>query len=87
MVILVERASWWNGHLGGTGILVERASCPFQFPGGQYAHATHINPLIQKRCSPVLGRQRGLGGLPRRRNLRQLSLYGWSAMQKRGKTY
>ncbi|NEO49045.1 MAG: hypothetical protein F6K55_35110 [Moorea sp. SIO4A3] len=22
----VERASWWNGHLGGTGILVERAS-------------------------------------------------------------
>ncbi|NES42184.1 MAG: hypothetical protein F6K20_12505, partial [Moorea sp. SIO2C4] len=19
----------WNGHLGGTGILVERASCPF----------------------------------------------------------
>ncbi|NEO78137.1 hypothetical protein [Moorena sp. SIO4G3] len=37
MGILVERASWWNGHLGGTGILVERASCPFQFPGGQYA--------------------------------------------------
>ena len=37
--------------------------------------------------------QRGLGkaarswGSPRRRNLRQLSLYGWSAMQKRGKTY
>ncbi|WP_293070941.1 MULTISPECIES: hypothetical protein [unclassified Moorena] len=25
----VEWASWWNGHLGGTGILVERASCPF----------------------------------------------------------
>ncbi|NEO36297.1 MAG: hypothetical protein F6J90_08175 [Moorea sp. SIOASIH] len=22
----VESASWWNGHLGGTGILVERAS-------------------------------------------------------------
>ncbi|WAN69902.1 hypothetical protein BJP36_38075 [Moorena producens JHB] len=22
----VEWASWWNGHLGGTGILVERAS-------------------------------------------------------------
>ncbi|WAN68611.1 hypothetical protein BJP36_40275 [Moorena producens JHB] len=22
----MERASWWNGHLGGTGILVERAS-------------------------------------------------------------
>ncbi|WP_287356589.1 hypothetical protein [Moorena sp. SIO3B2] len=27
MGILVEWASWWNGHLGGTGILVERASC------------------------------------------------------------
>ncbi|WP_424094531.1 hypothetical protein [Moorena producens] len=26
-------------------------------------------------------------GFPRRPNLRQLSLYGWSAMQKRGKTY
>ncbi|NEO38602.1 MAG: hypothetical protein F6J90_20610 [Moorea sp. SIOASIH] len=23
---MVEWASWWNGHLGGTGILVERAS-------------------------------------------------------------
>ncbi|NEP34037.1 hypothetical protein [Moorena sp. SIO3B2] len=22
----MEWASWWNGHLGGTGILVERAS-------------------------------------------------------------
>ncbi|WP_424094404.1 hypothetical protein [Moorena producens] len=21
IAILVERASWWNGHLGGTGIL------------------------------------------------------------------
>ncbi|NEP36838.1 MULTISPECIES: hypothetical protein [unclassified Moorena] len=21
MAILVERASWWHGHLGGTGIL------------------------------------------------------------------
>ncbi len=71
--LAVEWASWWNGHLGGTGILVERAycrgmgilveraSCPFQFPGGQYAHATPINPLIQKRCSAVLGRQCGLG--------------------------
>ncbi|NEQ17430.1 MAG: hypothetical protein F6K44_28375 [Moorea sp. SIO3E2] len=26
--ILVERASWWNGHLGGTGIL------PVSFPDG-----------------------------------------------------
>ncbi|NEQ12370.1 MULTISPECIES: hypothetical protein [unclassified Moorena] len=24
----VEWASWWNGHLGGMGILVEWASCP-----------------------------------------------------------
>ncbi|WP_149031245.1 hypothetical protein [Moorena producens] len=38
-------------------------------------------------ASAVLGRQRGLGGSPRRRNLITLSLYGWSAMQKRGKTY
>ncbi|NEP68566.1 MAG: hypothetical protein F6K02_25340 [Moorea sp. SIO3A5] len=30
----VERASWWNGHLGGTGILVERASCPFHSQSG-----------------------------------------------------
>ncbi|WP_287296647.1 hypothetical protein [Moorena sp. SIO2C4] len=22
-------AYWWNGHIGGTGILVERASCPY----------------------------------------------------------
>ncbi|WP_424098841.1 hypothetical protein [Moorena producens] len=22
----MERESWWNGHLGGMGILVERAS-------------------------------------------------------------
>ncbi|WP_158517458.1 hypothetical protein [Moorena producens] len=43
--------------------------------------------IFIKRCSAVLGRQRGLGGLPRRRNLITLSLYGWSAMQKRGKTY
>ncbi|NEO38826.1 MAG: hypothetical protein F6J90_21805 [Moorea sp. SIOASIH] len=26
MIRWVERASWWNGHPGGTGILVERAS-------------------------------------------------------------
>ncbi|WP_149031220.1 hypothetical protein [Moorena producens] len=38
MGIFVERASG-----------VERASCPFQFPGGQYAHATPINPLIDIR--------------------------------------
>ncbi|WP_293116544.1 hypothetical protein [Moorena sp. SIO4G3] len=36
----VEWAWWWNGHQawnrhrGGTGIVVERASCPLQFPGG-----------------------------------------------------
>ncbi|NEP36790.1 MULTISPECIES: hypothetical protein [unclassified Moorena] len=40
----------WNGHLA-----VERASCLFHFSGAQDAHATHINPLIQKRCSAVLG--------------------------------
>ncbi len=34
--------------------------------------------------SAVLGRQRGLGGSPRRRNLITLSLYGWSAMQMHG---
>ncbi|WP_287250500.1 MULTISPECIES: hypothetical protein [unclassified Moorena] len=26
MDILVKRASWWNGHLGGMDILVERVS-------------------------------------------------------------
>ncbi|NEO35268.1 MAG: hypothetical protein F6J90_02670 [Moorea sp. SIOASIH] len=31
MGILVERASWWNWHLGRTGILVELASCQFQY--------------------------------------------------------
>ncbi|WP_198954228.1 hypothetical protein [Moorena bouillonii] len=24
--IVVEQASWWNGHCGGTGIVVEQAS-------------------------------------------------------------
>ncbi|NEQ58071.1 MAG: hypothetical protein F6K53_11900 [Moorea sp. SIO4A1] len=39
----------WNGHLGGTGILVELASCQFQYiPGGQNAHPTHIYPKIQQ---------------------------------------
>ncbi|WAN68800.1 hypothetical protein BJP36_41290 [Moorena producens JHB] len=28
--LTVEWASWWNGHLGGMGILVEWASCPLQ---------------------------------------------------------
>ncbi|NER87876.1 hypothetical protein [Moorena sp. SIO3A2] len=33
--LAVERASWWNGHLGGMGILVEWASCPFHFRAGR----------------------------------------------------
>ncbi|NEO91369.1 MAG: hypothetical protein F6K56_14470 [Moorea sp. SIO3G5] len=32
---MVEPASWWNRHLGGTGILVEPASCRLSiFPDG-----------------------------------------------------
>ncbi|NEO13729.1 MULTISPECIES: hypothetical protein [unclassified Moorena] len=27
----VEWPSWWNWHLGRTGILVELASCQFQY--------------------------------------------------------
>ncbi|WP_424101334.1 hypothetical protein [Moorena producens] len=39
----------WNGHLGGMGILVERASCPLSIiSGGQDAHPTHINSKIQQ---------------------------------------
>ncbi|NEQ18211.1 MAG: hypothetical protein F6K44_32875 [Moorea sp. SIO3E2] len=45
----MEWASWWNGHLGGTGILVERASCPFPPSGGHPAHPTPIHSLIQQR--------------------------------------
>ncbi|NEO95539.1 MAG: hypothetical protein F6K56_37355 [Moorea sp. SIO3G5] len=47
----VEWASWWNGHLSGTGILVEWASwwnwhlASFnRFWGGQDAHSTVIDP-------------------------------------------
>ncbi|NEP27910.1 MAG: hypothetical protein F6K49_40320 [Moorea sp. SIO3I6] len=29
--LAVEWASWWNWHLGRTGILVELASCQFQY--------------------------------------------------------
>ncbi|NEP24627.1 MAG: hypothetical protein F6K49_22385 [Moorea sp. SIO3I6] len=46
----------WNGHLGGTGILVERASwwnwhlASFNiFPGGQDAHSTPIQKKIHQR--------------------------------------
>ncbi|NET68634.1 MAG: hypothetical protein F6K63_31265 [Moorea sp. SIO1G6] len=40
MILIV----FWHGHLA-----VEWASCPLPiFSGEQYAHATHINPLIQK---------------------------------------
>ncbi|NEO22317.1 MULTISPECIES: hypothetical protein [unclassified Moorena] len=39
----------WNGHLGGTGILVARASCPLQLPSGQDAHPTYIHSKIQQR--------------------------------------
>ncbi|NEO69625.1 hypothetical protein [Moorena sp. SIO3H5] len=44
MGILVEWASWWNWHLGGTGILP--VSC--LFPSGQDAHSTPIHSTIQQ---------------------------------------
>ncbi|NEQ80764.1 MAG: hypothetical protein F6K26_11060 [Moorea sp. SIO2I5] len=33
----VEWGCWWNGDVGGTGIL------PVSFPGGQDAHSTAID--------------------------------------------
>ncbi|NEO79106.1 hypothetical protein [Moorena sp. SIO4G3] len=38
---LVEWASWWNWHLGGTGILVELASCQFQYIFGRAGCPPH----------------------------------------------
>ncbi|NEP36628.1 MAG: hypothetical protein F6K38_36030 [Moorea sp. SIO3B2] len=42
MGILVEWASWWNGHLGGMGIL------PVSFSGRQDAHSTDIHSAPQQ---------------------------------------
>ncbi|NEN98836.1 MAG: hypothetical protein F6K50_26025 [Moorea sp. SIO3I7] len=53
MDILVEWASWWNGHVGGTGIL------PVSFPSGQDAHSTSIGGtgILPVSCSGILVEQ------------------------------
>ncbi|NEO37493.1 MAG: hypothetical protein F6J90_14635 [Moorea sp. SIOASIH] len=45
MKSFVEWASWWNGHLGGMGILPVLSL----FSSGQDAHSTPIHYLIQQR--------------------------------------